>query len=81
MQGGMSLTTKEEEFVAASEVARKMLGLREMLSEIGVEPDAPLVLHVDNQAALGQIAGEASSLNRSTWTCDSRSCATTRAAV
>ncbi|CAI5733966.1 unnamed protein product [Hyaloperonospora brassicae] len=61
-QGGVSLSTMEAEFVAASEVAREMLGLREMLSENDVVPDETLVLHVDNQAALSQIAGEASSL-------------------
>uniref|UniRef100_A0AAV1TPW1 Uncharacterized protein n=1 Tax=Peronospora matthiolae TaxID=2874970 RepID=A0AAV1TPW1_9STRA len=59
-QGGVSLSTIEAEFVASSEVAREMLGLRGMLSDIGIETDAPLVLHVDNQSMLGQIAGEAS---------------------
>ena len=52
----------EAEFVAASEVAREVLGLREMLREIGLEPALPMQLHVDNQAAISQIAGEASSL-------------------
>uniref|UniRef100_A0AAV1TN70 Polyprotein n=1 Tax=Peronospora matthiolae TaxID=2874970 RepID=A0AAV1TN70_9STRA len=50
------------EFVAASEVAREVLGLREMLREVGLEPALPMQLHVDNQAAISQIAGEASSL-------------------
>ena len=61
-QGGVSLSTMEADFVAASEVAHEMLDLREMLSEIGVEPGAPLALHVDKQAALSQIAGGTSSL-------------------
>ena len=43
-------------------MAREMLGLREMLSEIGIAPAVPMQLHVDNQAAISQIAGEASSL-------------------
>uniref|UniRef100_A0AAV1V081 Polyprotein n=1 Tax=Peronospora matthiolae TaxID=2874970 RepID=A0AAV1V081_9STRA len=33
-----------------------------MLNEIGKPPALPMVLHVDNQAALKQLAGEASSL-------------------
>uniref|UniRef100_A0AAV1UWI0 Polyprotein n=1 Tax=Peronospora matthiolae TaxID=2874970 RepID=A0AAV1UWI0_9STRA len=61
-QGGVSLSTMEAEFVAASEVARELLGLREMLCEVGVEPTLPMQLRVDNQAAIAQIAGEASSL-------------------
>uniref|UniRef100_A0AAV1UAX8 Uncharacterized protein n=1 Tax=Peronospora matthiolae TaxID=2874970 RepID=A0AAV1UAX8_9STRA len=61
-QGGVSLSTMEAEFVAASEVARELLGLREMLCEVGVEPALPMQLRVDNQAAIAQIAGEASVL-------------------
>uniref|UniRef100_A0AAV1TI68 Uncharacterized protein n=1 Tax=Peronospora matthiolae TaxID=2874970 RepID=A0AAV1TI68_9STRA len=61
-QGGVSLSTMEAEFVAATEVARELLGLREMLCEVGVEPTLPMQLRVDNQAAIAQIAGEASSL-------------------
>ena len=52
----------EAEFVAALEVAPEMLGLREILSEIGIAPAVQMQLHVDNQAALSHIAGEASSL-------------------
>ena len=52
----------EAEFVAAREVARELLGLREMLREVGVESKRPMQLRVDNQAAIAQIAGEASSL-------------------
>uniref|UniRef100_A0AAV1VG86 Reverse transcriptase Ty1/copia-type domain-containing protein n=1 Tax=Peronospora matthiolae TaxID=2874970 RepID=A0AAV1VG86_9STRA len=40
------------------EVARELLGLREMLCEVGVEPTLPMQLWVDNQAAIAQIAGE-----------------------
>ena len=52
----------EVEFVAASEKARELLGIREKLNEIGKPPALPIVLHVDNQAALKQLDGEASSL-------------------
>uniref|UniRef100_A0AAV1T0W9 Uncharacterized protein n=1 Tax=Peronospora matthiolae TaxID=2874970 RepID=A0AAV1T0W9_9STRA len=61
-QGGVSLSTTEAEFVAASEVTRELLGLRGMLCEVDVEPALPMQLRVDNQAAIEQIAGEASSL-------------------
>uniref|UniRef100_A0AAV1T9N9 Uncharacterized protein n=1 Tax=Peronospora matthiolae TaxID=2874970 RepID=A0AAV1T9N9_9STRA len=40
------------EFVEASEVARELLGLREMLCEVGVEPAPSTQLQVDNQAAI-----------------------------
>ena len=68
----------ETEFVAASEVAREMLGLREMLREVGLEPALPMQLHVTNQPAISQIVGEASSLKskhvdvRLQFLCDSR---------
>ena len=52
----------EVEFVAASEQVRELLGIREMLCEIGKTPMLTMALHVDNQAALKQLAGEASSL-------------------
>ena len=52
----------EAEFVADSELASEVLGLRKMLRKIGIVPSVPTQLHVDNQAAISQIAGEASSL-------------------
>ena len=52
----------EAEFVAPLKMAREILGLREMLSETGIALADPMQLHVDNQAAIGLIAGEASSL-------------------
>uniref|UniRef100_A0AAV1TE09 Polyprotein n=1 Tax=Peronospora matthiolae TaxID=2874970 RepID=A0AAV1TE09_9STRA len=61
-QGGVSLSTMEAEFVAASEIARELLGVREMLIEIGMAPELPMLMHVDNQAAIRQLEGEASSL-------------------
>ena len=58
-QGGVSLSTMDAEFVAVSNQARELLGIREMLNEIG---KMPMVPHVDHQAALKKMAGEASSL-------------------
>ena len=61
-QGGVSLSTMEAEFVAASEIARELLGVREMLSEIVMSPELPILMHVDNQEAIRQIEGEVSSI-------------------
>uniref|UniRef100_A0AAV1UES1 Polyprotein n=1 Tax=Peronospora matthiolae TaxID=2874970 RepID=A0AAV1UES1_9STRA len=51
----------ESEFVAASEAGRELLGVRETLSEIGESPALPMKMLIDNQAAIRQIEGEASS--------------------
>ena len=61
-QGGVSLSTMEAEFVAASKMAREMLGLREMRIKIGIAPAVPMQLYVDNQTAISQIAVEVSPL-------------------
>ena len=44
--------------MAASLVASDLLGLNELLGEIGVRVGKPLLMHVDNQAAIKQIQGE-----------------------
>ena len=51
-QGGVSLSTMEAEFVAASEIARELIGLRQMLGEVGMAPVVPMLMHTDNQAAI-----------------------------
>ncbi|OWY96906.1 putative mitochondrial protein [Phytophthora megakarya] len=60
-QGGVSLSTMEAEFTAASVVAQELQGVRELLVEMKVKYMAPMELHVDNQVALKQLAGEQSS--------------------
>ena len=47
--------------MVVSEVARELLGVREILCGIGVVPRSPMLMHVDNQAAKRQFEGEASS--------------------
>lgn len=47
-QEGFYLLTMEAKFVAASEMARDLLGLRELLGEIGMSPALPMNLYVDN---------------------------------
>uniref|UniRef100_A0AAV1UA30 Uncharacterized protein n=1 Tax=Peronospora matthiolae TaxID=2874970 RepID=A0AAV1UA30_9STRA len=61
-QGGVSLSIMEGKFVAASEVARELLGIREMLCKFGAVPKLPMSMHFDNQAAIRQLEIEASSL-------------------
>lgn len=63
-QGGVSLSTMEAEYTAASVVAQEMLGVRELLGELSgtfVPLEVPMELRVDNQAALKQLGGEQSS--------------------
>ncbi|POM64836.1 Integrase catalytic core protein [Phytophthora palmivora] len=60
-QGGVSLSTMEAEYTAASVVAQEMLGVREFLGELKVPLKAPMELRVDNQAAQKQLGGEQSS--------------------
>ena len=43
------------ELVAASEVAREPLSLRQMLGEVVLAPVVPMLMDVDNQAAISQI--------------------------
>ncbi|CAH0476040.1 unnamed protein product [Peronospora belbahrii] len=50
------------DFVAVSELKREVLGLREMLSKIGIAPAVPMPLQIDNITASSQMAGEASAL-------------------
>lgn len=60
-QGAVALSTAEEDFVAASCGGQELLGLKELLTEIGLQVQLPLILYIDNQAAIKQIANEASS--------------------
>ena len=52
-QGGVSLSTMEAEFMAASEQARELMGIEQMLAEIGLMVELPMNLNVYNQAAAG----------------------------
>lgn len=57
-QNCVALSTMEAEFVAASQTTAKMLGLVEMLQEIGVITHVQSLLHVDNQPAIAQKTGD-----------------------
>ena len=51
-QTGVSLSTIEAEFTSASHVGRELLGLRELLKEIGLPVPEPMSMLMDNQAAI-----------------------------
>jgi hypothetical protein len=60
-QNYVSLSTMESEFIAAARGAQELLGCHEFLQEIGSPSQQPMLLHLDNQAAIAQITSEASS--------------------
>ena len=60
-QGGVSFSTMEAEFTAASIMARELLGIRELLQELDLRFEEPIPLRVDDQAALKQLDGERAS--------------------
>ncbi|KAE9344011.1 hypothetical protein PR003_g8674 [Phytophthora rubi] len=53
--------TMEAKYTVASVMATELLGVRELLGELGITHDIPMSLCVDNQAALNQLDGEDSS--------------------
>ncbi|POM77293.1 LOW QUALITY PROTEIN: Integrase catalytic core protein [Phytophthora palmivora] len=55
---GVSLSTMEAEYTAASVVGQELLGIHELLGEMGIGCGDPMYLRVDNQAALKQLDGE-----------------------
>ena len=54
-QAGVSLSTMEAEFTSASHVGRELLGLRELVREIGFLISEPMTMMMDNQAAIKQL--------------------------
>ena len=61
---GVSLSTMEAEYTAASLVVAEMIGIKELLGEMGISCVTPMSLKVDNQAALKLLGGESSSKSR-----------------
>ncbi|KAE9049078.1 hypothetical protein PR002_g72 [Phytophthora rubi] len=57
-QASISLPTLESVFVAASQVTAEMLGITELLKEIGVKAKGVYDFKVDNKAAINQIKGD-----------------------
>ena len=59
-QTGVSLSTMEAEFALASHIGRELLGLRELVCEIGFRVKNPMSMLMDNQAAIKQLESEGS---------------------
>ena len=57
-QTGVSLSTMEAEFMPASHVGREMLGLRELVNEVGFQVAEPMCMMMDNQDAIQQLKFE-----------------------
>ncbi|ETI43950.1 hypothetical protein F441_11179 [Phytophthora nicotianae CJ01A1] len=57
----VALSTTEAEYVAGTDEAQELLGVKELVGEIGLKMDLPMVMHMDNQAAIAQVTSEASS--------------------
>ncbi|KAE8996641.1 hypothetical protein PF005_g26984 [Phytophthora fragariae] len=51
----------EAEFVAAVHAAQELMGLCELFRELGIPISEPMVMHMDNQAAVKQVQNETSS--------------------
>ena len=48
----VAFSTMEAKYVAASQTAAEMIGIVELIYEIGVQLQSGTTLHVDNQAAI-----------------------------
>ena len=59
-QTGVSLSTMEAEFIAASQAGRELLGLKELFSELDMKVVEPMPMWMDNQAAIKQVDSEKS---------------------
>ena len=57
-QNGVSLSTMEAEFIAASQAGRELLGLRQLFQELGIKIAEPMKLKMYNQAAINQMESE-----------------------
>jgi hypothetical protein len=57
----VALSTLEAEYIAASEVCKTLIGMEQLLSEIGLPIITPIPLWMDNQSAIINIQQESSS--------------------
>ena len=60
-QNRIATSTAEAEYVAASEAIKAMLGVRNVLEELGIKVKTPMDLKMDSNAAICQLDREASS--------------------
>ena len=57
-QSGVSLSTMEVEFIAASQAGRELLGMKGLLDELKLSVVKPMPMWIDNQAAIKQTDSE-----------------------
>ena len=62
-QTGESLSTMEAEFTSASHVGRELLGLHELVREMGFLVSEPMTMMMDNQAAIKHLESDYSIAN------------------
>ncbi|KAJ0395767.1 hypothetical protein P43SY_005684 [Pythium insidiosum] len=60
-QTAVALSTAEAEFVAAALAGKEALGVLELARELELEVELPVLMHMDNQAAIKQVENEATS--------------------
>ncbi|KAE9264389.1 hypothetical protein PR003_g32818 [Phytophthora rubi] len=60
-QSGVSLFIMEAEYTAASVMATELLDVCQLVGELRIEYSSPMLLRIDNQAALKPLDGEGSS--------------------
>ena len=63
-QSGVSLSTMEAEYTAASVVVAEMIAIKELIGELGISCVSPMSLKVDNQTSLKLLGGESSSKSK-----------------
>ncbi|CCI47281.1 unnamed protein product [Albugo candida] len=61
-QHSVALSTMEAEFVAASKTSQELLGAKKLFSELKAKVKEPMILWMDNQAAISQSLNEATSI-------------------
>ena len=54
-QTGVSLSTMEAEFIAASQAGRELLGLKKLFGELDMKVNEPMPMWMDNQASIKQV--------------------------
>jgi hypothetical protein len=60
-QAAVALSTAESEFVSGSVGAKGVLGMYQLVGEIGLEAETPMVMNMDSQAAIKQVENEVTS--------------------
>nr|CCA27628.1 hypothetical protein ALNC14_137720 [Albugo laibachii Nc14] len=62
MKRGRAYQTMKAEFVAAAKATQELLGARELFRELKIEVKEPMILWMDNEAAISKFLNEAASI-------------------